>query len=204
MGKLKVLAALVSVLLLLSGCRVIWVNPPLEAADAKPQADIPAAGIEPIDIQAYVQYDKRKIVFRGETNLPEGAVIEVSLTQFPEGTDPLNVTNGSVDPLPDTKIGDTGEVAEDGTYLIVLQRDPEKQYQISTQFRPEQQPPQVKETYGETGENIGKSEGLSEYEVDGTSYRGIALYAPLNNVDEPGYYMGKWNLKPEQKDARPY
>ncbi|WP_141771915.1 hypothetical protein [Rossellomorea aquimaris] len=159
---------------------------------------------EQINLQAHIQYDNRKIVFRGETDLPEGTILEASKMEYPIGTEPFSVEVGAADPLKETKAAEKAEVAKEGTFLVVLKRDPQKRYQISLQFRPELQPVPIKEIYGDTGDSIGASEGLFNYEDNGTEYTGIALFAPLNTIDDAGFWMGRLEMRPNQKDARPY
>jgi hypothetical protein len=200
MGNVKIVCLLVGLLLLMSGCRVVLVDPSLKASNPEKSAPLK----EQIKLQAHIQYDNRKIVFRGETELPEGAILEASKMEYPEGTEPFSVEVGTADPLKDTKAAEKTEVTKDGTFLVVLKRDPQKRYQISFQFRPELQPDPIKEKYGETGNNIGTSEGLFNYEDNGTGYTGIALFAPLNTTDDAGFWMGRLEMRPNQKDARPY
>jgi hypothetical protein len=197
----KLLAVLsLSLLFLLSGCRVVLVDETLKQAEAEPEPK----GKEPISLQSKVQFKNNKLVFRGQTDLPEGAVIEASLTEYPDTATLQQVMNAEVEPAMETKVSETGKVADDGTFLIVMKRsDPQKRYQVSVQFRPELQPQPVKDRYGETGENIGVSEGFFEYEVGQTGYKGIALYAPLPNIDDGGFYQGKWDLHESQEKARP-
>ncbi len=189
-----------SLLFLLSGCRVVLVDETLGQAEAEPEPK----GKEPISLQSKVQFSTNKLVFRGETDLPEGAVIEASLTEYPETVTLQQVMNAEAEPLAETKVSETGEVGKDGTFLIVMKRsDPQKRYQVSVQFRPELQPPAVKDQYGEKGENIGGGEGVFNYELDQSEMTGIALFAPLPNLNDGGFYQGKWDLNESQEKARP-
>ncbi|OIU69613.1 hypothetical protein [Rossellomorea aquimaris] len=189
-----------SLLFILSGCRVVLVDETLEQAEAEPEPK----GKEPISLQSKVQFSTNKLVFRGETDLPKGAVIEASLTEYPETVTLQQVMNAEAEPLAETKVSETGEIGEDGTFLIVMKRsDPQKRYQVSVQFRPELQPQAVKDLYGETGEYIGGGEGFFEYEAGQTEYKGIALFAPLPNLNDGGFYQGKWDMHENQEKARP-
>ncbi|XXM70845.1 hypothetical protein ACQ0QQ_14125 [Lysinibacillus sphaericus] len=189
-----------SLLFLLAGCRVVLVDETLEQAKSEPEPK----GKEPISLQGNVQFNKNKLVFRGETDLPEGGVIEASLTEYPDTATLQQVMNAEAEPAAETKISETGEVGKDGTFLIVMKRsDPQKRYQVSVQFRPELQPPAVKDQYGEKGENIGGGEGVFNYELDQSKMTGIALFAPLPNLNDGGFYQGKWDLHESQEKARP-
>ncbi|MFL8936200.1 hypothetical protein ACKA06_05305 [Rossellomorea oryzaecorticis] len=189
-----------SLLFLLSGCRVVLVDETLKQAEAEPEPK----GKEPISLQSKVQFSKDKLVFRGETDLPQGAVIEASLTEYPDTVTLLQVMNAEAEPVAETKVSETGETGEDGTFLIVMKRsDPQKRYQVSIQFRPELQPTAVKDQYGEKGENIGGGEGVFNYELDQSEMTGIALFAPLPNLNDGGFYQGKWDLNESQEKARP-
>jgi hypothetical protein len=191
----------ISLLFLLSGCRVVLVDESLKQTAAEPEAK----GKESISLQSSMQFSKDKLVFRGVTDLPKGAVIEASLKEYPEEVTLDQVMNAEAEPLDGSKVSQTGEVDDDGSFLIVMKReDPEKRYQVSVQFRPELQPQHVKDVYGETGENIGPGEGVFQYEVDQSEFTGIALYGPLSNLTDGGfYYRGKWELHETQEKSRP-
>ncbi|MGR3765804.1 hypothetical protein [Rossellomorea sp. NS-SX7] len=202
MNRFKVLTvvSLSFLFLLLSGCRVVLVDETLEETAAEPEAK----GKETISLQSSVQFSKDKLVFRGVTDLPKGAVIEASLKEYPEDVTVEQVINATAQPLDESKISQTGEVEDDGSFLIVMKREnPEKRYQVSIQFRPELQPQPVKDQYGENGENIGPAEGVFQYEIDQSHYTGIALYGPLPNLSDGGFYRGKWDLRETQNKSRP-
>ncbi|WP_175990282.1 hypothetical protein [Bacillus sp. Marseille-Q1617] len=190
-----------SLLLLLSGCRVVLVDESLKQTAEEPEAK----GKEQISLQSTMQFSKDKLVFRGVTDLPQGSVIEASLKEYPDEVTLEQVMNAEADPVDESKISQTGEVEDDGSFLIVMKREkPEKRYQVSVQFRPELQPQPVKDLYGETGENIGPGEGVFQYEVDQSQFTGIALYGALPNIEDGGfYYRGKWDLHETQEKSRP-
>jgi hypothetical protein len=189
-----------SLLFLLAGCRVVLVDDTLKQAEAEPEPK----GKETISLQSTVQFSKDKLVFRGATDLPQGAVIEASLTEYPDTVTLQQVMNAEAEPLAETKVSETGEIGDDGAFLIVMKRsDPQKRYQVSVQFRPELQPQDVMAQYGEKGENIGAGEGIFNYELEQSEMTGIALYGPLPNLNDGGFYQGKWDLHETQEKARP-
>ena len=192
---------LLSVMVLLAGCRVVWVD---ETLDQKKSPEV-AKGKETIILEATVQYNRNRLVIRGQTNLPEGAVIYAGVKQYPDDAEQLDVINGVIEPHDGYILEEQGETSEDGSFLIVLERpDTEKQYQLSVQFLPELQPENIQSTYGKTGENIGSSEGVYEYEKDGITSTGIALFSPIGSSSDNGFwYLGKYKLQADQKDAMP-
>jgi hypothetical protein len=201
MSQVRLLTVLsLAFLLLLTGCRVVLVDETLKETAAEPEAK----GKEAISLQSSLQFRKDKAIFRGVTDLPKGAVIEASLKEYPEEVTLEQVINAEAEPLDKSKISQTGEVGDDGSFLIVIKReDPEKRYQVSVQFRPELQSQPVKDLYGETGENIGPGNGVFQYEVDQTEFTGIALYGPLPKLSDGGFYQGKWDLHATQEESRP-
>ncbi|WP_409252366.1 hypothetical protein V1502_20105 [Bacillus sp. SCS-153A] len=191
----------VIVLILLTACRVVWVDETLE----KQKSPEIAKGKETITLEATVQYNRNRLVIRGQTNLPEGAVIHSGVKQYPDNEEYLDVINGVVEPLDEYILEETGETSDDGSFLIVLERpDTEKQYQLSVRFLPELQPDAIRSKYGKAGENIGSSEGVYEYETDGVTSTGIALFSPIGSSSDGGFwYLGKFKLEANQADAMP-
>ncbi|EDL65438.1 hypothetical protein [Bacillus sp. SG-1] len=189
------------VLLLLTACRVVWVD---ETLEQKKSPEV-ARGKETILLEATVQYNRNRLVIRGQTNLPEGAVIHSGVKQYPDGAEQLDVINGVIEPLDEYILEKTSETSEDGSFLIVLERpDTEKQYQLSVRFLPELQPAAIQNTYGKTGENIGSSEGVFKYEANGITSTGMALYSPIGSSLDGGFwYLGKYKMQANQKDAMP-
>lgn len=200
MNTVKLMIALIA-LLLLTACRVVWVD---ETLEQKKSPEV-AKGKETILLEATVQYNRNRLVIRGQTNLTEGAVIHSGVKQYPDDAEHLDVINGVVEPLDGYILEETGETSEDGSFLIVLDRpDTEKQYQLSVRFLPELQPDAIRSKYGKAGENIGSSEGVYEYETDGITSTGIVLFSPIGSSSDGGFwYLGKFNLEANQADSMP-
>jgi hypothetical protein len=196
------LATVLMMLILLTGCRVVFVDKALSEENEAPEI---AKGSEVITLESYVQYDPKRLILRGQTNLPQGTVLQAGLKEFPGGVEHEDVLTGKVEPLDEYVLEQEGEVDEEGSFLIVLKRqDTSKRYQISLRFRPEIQPPEVQEKYGEFGEMIGSSEGNYKYDANGTPATGIAIFAPLGAFsDQHFWYNGKYDLTPSIKDSRP-
>lgn len=190
-----------AVLLILTGCRVVWVDKML-GEEKTPEI---AKGNEVITLDAYVQYDPNRLIIRGLTNLPKGAVLQAGLQEFPGGAEHDDVLNGKVEPAEEYALVEEGEVDEDGSFLIILKRlDTSKRYQVSLRFSPEIQPAEVQEKYGEFGGMIGSSEGVYEYDSNGTPVTGIAEFAPLGAFsDQNFWYRGKYDFTPSLNESRP-
>jgi hypothetical protein len=114
-----------------------------------------------IQLSGTVKTFAEKVVVNGQSNLPEGAVIQASLKE--EGGQTAREA--------------TEKVAKDGTFSIVLKRPVlNQEYELSVAFLPELQPRHVERVYGKKGENIKKSDIVFEYKQNGKRYRGIMLY----------------------------
>ncbi|WP_456272946.1 hypothetical protein [Bacillus sp. AK031] len=202
---LKKAITLITVLLvlaLLTGCRVVLVDKTLQAEEKAPEI---AEGNEVIALDGNVQYDPNRLIIRGQTNLPQGTVLQSGLQEFPGGVEHDDVLAGKVEPVEEYTLEEQGEVNEDGSFLIVLNRqDTSKRYQVSLRFSPEIQPAEVQGKYGEFGERIGSSDGVYKYEVNGTPVTGIAKFAPLGAFsDQNFWYRGKYDLTPSLNESRP-
>ncbi|MGM0843405.1 MAG: hypothetical protein ACQEUT_00405 [Bacillota bacterium] len=199
--KAAALFASVSILLLLAGCRVVLVDETLAEEDEAPKV---ASGTEIITIDSHVRFDK-KLVIRGQTNLPEGSIIQAGMKEYQDDATIEQVMNAAAQPSEDFILTDTSEVGEDGTFLIVLKRgSSETRYQLVVEFLADLQPPPVQEKYGEFGENIGDSEGAYQYEKDGKTYTGVARFAPIPKPTDRGFYSGKMKLHPDPANADPF
>ncbi|WP_168413195.1 hypothetical protein [Bacillus salacetis] len=185
---------------LLAGCRVIWVDKTL---DEKTET-VMSKGKEEIKIEATLQSDQTRLIFRGNANLPQGAVLVAELKEYPDGVEQTEVLNGEVQPVDETALEKEAEMNEDGSFLIVMDRpDTEKRYQAAIRFAPEIQPEEIQQKFGKMGELIGESDGLYQYEADGTTVTGIAKYAPVFSLSDGGWYRGKFDMFPNIEDARP-
>jgi hypothetical protein len=188
------------VLTVLAGCRVVWVDQSLEEAQTQEKAK----GSEVVTLEARIQFDQKRMVIRGQTNLPQGTILLADLKEYPDGAEQKDVLNGEVEPENETALEKEGEINEDGTFTIVLDRpDTEKRYQAAVRFAPEIQPGEIQQIYGETGEMIGDGEGSYEYETDGTLITGIARFAPVFSLADGGWYRGKFEMSPKIGEARP-
>ncbi|MGF2618360.1 hypothetical protein FZC84_13380 [Rossellomorea vietnamensis] len=195
------LLACLTLLTLLAGCRVVLVDETLAEEEKAPPV---VSGEEIITLDSSVQFDK-KMVVRGQTNLPEGSVLQAGLKEYPDDAAMEQIMNAEVQPLEDFILTGTGEVSEDGTFLIVLKRgEREKRYQLTVEFLSDLQPPHIKEKYGELGEKIGDSEGAYQYEKDGKTYTGIIRFAPIPKPSDHGFYSGKMKLNSDPANADPF
>jgi hypothetical protein len=200
----KGVAALVllSVLSLLAGCRVVWVDESL--AETPPDEQVKVKGNEIIKLNAKIQFNPNRMIVRGSANLPPGAVISADLKEYPGGVEQKDILNGIVEPVEEIALEKQGEIKEDGSFLIVLERpDAEKRYQAAVRFAPEIQSEAIQEKFGEIGEMIGDSEGVYEYESNDSLITGIAKYAPVFSLSDGGWYRGKFDMYPKIEDARP-
>ncbi|MGD6966444.1 hypothetical protein ACQCVP_08455 [Rossellomorea vietnamensis] len=195
------LLVMVSVLLMAAGCRVVLVDEALAEEEEAPQI---ASGNETIIMESNVRFDKRMVV-RGQTNLPEGSVIQAGLKEYPDDAPIEQVMDATAQPLEEFILTDTGEVGEDGTFLIVLKRgNTEKRYQLIVEFPADLQPPAVQEKYGIYGQNIGDSDGAYQYDKDGKTYTGIIRFAPIPMPSDRGFYSGKMKLNSDPSKANPF
>jgi hypothetical protein len=201
-----ILATVFMMLMYLTGCRVVLDDKTLDEEKAPEIANEIAKGNEGITLNSFVQYDPNRLIIRGQTNLPQGTVLQAGLQEFPGGVEHDDVINGKIEPLEEYALEEEGEVDEDSSFLIVLKRlDTSKRYQVSLRFSPEIQPPEVQEKFGASGEMIGSSEGVYEYEVNGKPVIGIAKFAPLGAFsDQNFWYRGKYDFTPSLKDSRPH
>jgi hypothetical protein len=104
-----------------------------------------------------------KIVIRGQSNLPEGAVIQAVLSEDAEGKIVV--------------LKETVKVDKRGDFTFVLQRPViERDYVLSVAFLPELQPQSIQQIYGERGEQIEQGDATFTYGKDGMTYRGLKLY----------------------------
>ncbi|WP_421382315.1 hypothetical protein ACOJQI_22410 [Bacillus salacetis] len=194
--------ALLAVLSLLAGCRVVWVDESL--AETPPDEQVEVKGNEVIELNAKIQFDPNRLIVRGTANLPPGSVISADLKEYPAGVEQEDILNGMIEPAEEIAHEKQVEINEDGTFLIVLDRpDAEKRYQAALRFAPEIQTEAIQEKFGESGEMIGDSEGIYEYESNGSLVTGIAKYAPVFSLSDGGWYRGKFDMYPKIEDARP-
>jgi hypothetical protein len=192
--------AILLVISLLAGCRVIWVDKTLEEQEA-PEL---SKGREEIKLEATLQSDQTRMIIRGNANLPEGAILLADLKEYPEGAEQTDILNGEVEPADETALENEGDMNEDGSFLIVMDRpDTEKRYRAAIRFSPEIQPEDIQQKFGKSGELIGESDGLYQYEMDGSKITGIAKYAPVFSLSDGGWYRGKFDMSPNIEDARP-
>ncbi|WP_421382313.1 hypothetical protein ACOJQI_22405 [Bacillus salacetis] len=180
-------AILVAALILLAGCRVVWVDDTL--AEVENNLKISTVN-EVIQLDSSVRFDK-KLVIRGQTNLPKGSIIHAGIKE--DSHEPFKqVKNESAKPLEGFSLTGIGEISDDGTFLIVLKRKSiEEKYLLTVEFLPDLQPSSIQEKYGPAGENIGDSEGAFRYENDGNKYTGIIRYAHIPNT------RGRMDLYPK-------
>ncbi|MBA2871948.1 hypothetical protein HNQ85_002238 [Anoxybacillus calidus] len=138
-----------------------------------------------IQLSGTVKTFAEKVVVNGQSNLPEGAVIQASLKE--EGGQTAREV--------------TEKVAKDGTFSIVLKRPVlNEEYELSVAFLPELQPKHVERVYGKKGENIKKSDIVVEYKRNGKRYRGIMLYDRIFAND--GISIGQQTILSKEMPAK--
>jgi hypothetical protein len=135
----------------------------------KEQINTATSGQKEIMMKGSVIGLSTKIVIRGQSNLPEGAVIQAALSEDDEGKI--------------VALKETVKVDKRGNFTFVIQRPViERNYVLSVAFLPELQPQFIQQIYGEHGQQIEQSEATFTYAKDGITYRGLKLYDQILGI----------------------
>jgi len=104
-----------------------------------------------------------KIIVRGKSNLPDGAIIQATLSKDEESKTVVLEEMATVD--------------KEGNFIFVIRRPViEQDYILSVCFLPPLQPKPVQQIYGEFGERIEQGEETFRYRKNEITYMGVKLY----------------------------
>lgn len=167
-------ASIVTLLSLLTGCRVILTEEATGETKkpAKPQL---------VKIDATVNLKSQKIIVRGNSTLPAGAIVDVRLMPYSDDAPREEIEPYLIEPEDTVMASANTKVNEDGSIeLTVLKRpDPAKRYRLDLLFIPDRQPEEVK-----LEENIEDSEGFTSLQVDGKTETGLLMHVNIFKEDE--------------------
>ncbi|MCA1054139.1 hypothetical protein LCM10_04000 [Rossellomorea aquimaris] len=186
---MKWIVCLILMIPLLSGCRVILFDENSHEL-FKPE--------EAVTLEAFVQIYRNKLLLRGESNLPEGAIVEFRLNPYRDDASSLNIENYKAETLEQIADSAISKVGRDGKLAsIYLQRpDESKRYRLEAVFDPRRQDEEVQESFGAAGERLPPSSGrVTVLEQKDKTFQ-IQKVININKVDEPNGLMAKMRLAP--------
>ncbi|WP_201716043.1 hypothetical protein [Rossellomorea arthrocnemi] len=169
---LIICVCIITVLSLLSGCRVILTREASKEKPVKPQM---------VKIDARVNLKSQKIIIRGNSTLPAGARLDVNLKPYSEDAPREEIEPYLVEPEETVLASATTKVNDDGSIeLTVLKRpDPGKRYRLDLLFIPSRQPEDIV-----FEENIEDSDGFTALTFAGETMSGLLMHVNIFKEDE--------------------
>ncbi|MBW3111686.1 hypothetical protein KYJ26_07590 [Bacillus sp. MCCB 382] len=189
----KWVMAMLCVIPLIAGCRVIVVDESKETSKVEQVVQKPS---EALKLDAKAQLFKKSLLIRGETTLPEGAIIDVQLKPYPDDATSLQIIRTVVEPLDTIASSGTVKVKKDGTMeSITIPRPSEnKRYRLEIVLDPRKQNEDVQEILGPLGENLTTSSGSTPLTEESKDITTIKKYANIMKREEPDGFMAKLDL----------
>ncbi len=189
----KWVIAMLCVLPMIAGCRVILVDESKEKSEVEQVVQMHG---EALKLDATVQLFKKSLLLRGETTLPKGAVVGVQLKPYPDDATSLQIIRNAIEPLNTVASSGTVRVKKDGTIesITIPRPDENKRYRLEIFIDPRKQDENVQEALGPHGENLSNSDGnvsITEKSQDNTF---LKKYANIMKREEPDGFMAKINL----------
>lgn len=187
--RLKLLIFILCVIPLLNGCRVVWFEESKdEEFDYNPDKEI--------TIDSKVQIYRNKLMIRGESNLPEGAILEFNLKPYQEEATAFQVETYAVEPEDKISASGTSKIGEGGTIegTFVKRPDDTKRYRLEVVFDPRKQTENIQQSYGPLGESIALSDGIISLTDQSIKVTVIKKYVNLLKSEEPNGMMANLNF----------
>ncbi len=170
-------------LILLSGCRIeLSLDESSSHGAAAPSNAAARSQVsntmqkEPLSvfINGDIEYDETLITLNVDTELKKGTVLKVLLREYPEVESLRDIFDGKVEPNKTPIFEETKEVDQKGDFTLEIEREEDKLYSLSVEFKPDIQPDAIKEVYGSRGEEIVVARNIEHYEIGGETMIGVS------------------------------
>ncbi|MCA0147271.1 hypothetical protein LCD52_00560 [Rossellomorea vietnamensis] len=189
----KWIIAMLCVMPVMAGCRVIVVDESKEKSEVK---QVVHKSSEALKLDAKVQVFKKSLLIRSETTLPKGAIVDVQLKPYPDDATSLQIIRTAVEPLDTVASSGTVKVKKDGIIesITIPRPDENKRYRLEILVDPRKQNEDVQEALGPLGENLSNSEGNVSITEKSQDITFLKKYANIMKREEPDGFMAKLDL----------